>query len=81
MSLEIRITPYMMYGLVALRYIILPTNLLNSVGSTFDPSSSMLNFNLVITSFGDALQLAKLNLFKIPFAYLDCDINIPLSDC
>ena len=49
MNLEIRLTPYMMSSLVAVKYIGLPTSLLNIVGSTVDPSSSLLKFKLVIT--------------------------------
>ena len=79
MNLEIRLTPYMMYGLVVVKYIRLPTILLNSVGSTVDPSSSLLNFKPVIIGVGDVLQLDILNIFKNSLAYLDCDINIPLS--
>ena len=81
MNLEIRLTPYMMSGLVAVKYIRLPTSLLNKVGSTADPSSSLLNFKLVITSVGVVLQLYILNLFKNALAYFDCDIQISLSHC
>ena len=57
MNLEIKLTPDMMCGLVAVKYIRLPTNLLNSIGSTVDPSSSLLNFKPVITGVGDDFQL------------------------
>ena len=80
MNLEIILTPYMMSGIVAVKYIRLPTSILNSVGSTVGPSSSLLNFKLVITGVGDVLQLEILNIFKTSLAYLDGDINIPLSD-
>ena len=80
-NIEIRITPYMMSGLVAVKYIRLPTSLLNIIGSTVDPSSSLLNFKPVITGVGAVLQLDMLNLFKTSLAYLDYDIKIPLSDC
>ena len=78
MILEIRITPYMMSSLIAVKYIRLPTSLLNSVGSTVDPSSSLLNFKSVITGVWAVLQLDMLNIFKTSLSYLDCDINIPL---
>ena len=77
-NLEIILTPYMMYGLVAVKYIRLPTNLLNNVGSIIDPSSSLLNFKHVITSVGATLQLDILNLFKTALAYFDLDIKTPL---
>ena len=79
-NLEIKLTPYMMFGLVVVKYIRIPTSLLNSVGSTVDPSSSLLNFNHVISFVGDELQLEILNLFKTVLSYLDCDIKIPLSN-
>ena len=81
MNIEIRLNPYMMSSLVDVKYIRLPTYLLNSVGSTVDPSSSLLNFKPVITSVGVFFQLDMLNLFETSLAYLDCDIKIPLSDC
>ena len=65
MNLEIRLTPYIMSGLVAVKYIRLPTSLLNNVASTVDPSSSLLNFKPVITSIGVDLQLEILNIFKM----------------
>ena len=81
MNLEIRLTPYMMFGLVAVKYIRLLTSLLNSVGLTVDPSSSLLNFKPVITGVGAVLQLDMLNIFKISLAYFDYDIKIPLPYC
>ena len=80
MNLEIRLTPYMMFGLVIVKYIRMPTTLLNNVGSIVDPSSSLLNFKLVITGVGDDLQLDILNIFKTVLACLACDIEIPLSN-
>ena len=80
-NLEIRLTPYIMSGLVVVKYIRLPTSLLNSVGSTVDPSSSLLNFKHVITGIEAVLKLDMLNLFKTSLAYLDYDIKIPLLDC
>ena len=65
MNLEIRHTPYMMSDLVVVKYIRLPTSLLNNVGSTVDPSSSLLNFKLVITRFRAVLQLEILNFLKL----------------
>ena len=71
MNLEIRLTPYIMSVLVAVKYIRLPTTLLNRVGSTVDPSSSLLNFKPVISGVGARLQLDILNLFKTSLSYLD----------
>ena len=75
MNLEIRLTPYVMSGLVAIKYIRLPTSILNSIGSIVDPSSSLLNFKLVITGVGAVLQLDMLNIFKTSLAYFDYDIK------
>ena len=80
MNLEIKLTPYIMSGLVDVKYIRLPTSLLNSIGSIVDRSSSLLGFKPVITSVGGILQLDMLNLFKTLLAYLDYDIKIPLSN-
>ena len=80
MNLEIRLTPYIMSGFVVVKYKRLPTSLLNSVGYTLDPSSSLLNFKPVIIGVGDDLQLDILNIFKTVLAYFECDIKIPLSD-
>ena len=73
MNLEISLTPYMMSCLVTIEYTRLP--------NTVDPSSSLLNFKPVIIGVGAILQLDILNIFKTSHAYLDYDINIPLSDC
>ena len=81
MNLEIRLTPYMMSSLVAVKYIRLPTSLLNNVVSIVDLSSSLLNFKTVITSVGAVLQLDMLNIFKTSPTYFNCNIKIPLSDC
>ena len=81
MKLEFRLTPYIMSGIVAIKYIRLPASLLNSVGSIVDPSSSLLNFQPVLTGVGDVLQLDMLNIFKTSLTYLDRDIKIPLSYC
>ena len=78
MNLEIKLTPYIISGLVTVRYIRLPTSLLNSVGSTLDPLSSLLNFNPIMTSVGVAFEFIILNLFNISCAYLDYEINIPV---
>ena len=80
MNLEIKLTPYIMYGIVSVKYIRLPTSLLNNIGFTVDPSSSLLNFSHVITGVEATLQLDILYLFKTALAYFDCDMNIPLSD-
>jgi hypothetical protein len=77
MNLEMRLTPYIISGLVVVKYIRLPTNLLNIVGSTLDPSSSLFNFNHVMTGVGATLEFIILTLFNISCAYLDCEINIP----
>ena len=68
MNLEIRLTPYMMSGLLVVKYIRLPTSLLNIIGSRVDPSSSLLSFKPGITGVGDALHFDILNLFKIVLA-------------
>ena len=68
MNLEIILTPYMMFGLVAIKYMRLPTSLLKIVGSIIDPSSSLHNFKLVITGVVVVLQLDILNLFIIALA-------------
>ena len=78
MNIEIKLTPYMMSRLVVVKYIRLPTILLNNVGSTVDPSSSLINFKHVITSVGVVFQLSILNIFKTTLAYFDCGMNIPL---
>ena len=81
MNIEIRLTPYMMYGLVDVKYVRIPTRLLNSVGYTIDPTSSLINFEHVITGVGVVLQLEMLSIFKTSLAYFVYDIKIPLSDC
>ena len=80
MSIEIRLSLYIMFVHVTVKHIRLPTILLINIGSTVDPSSSLLNFKPDITGVGDVLQLDILNLFKTTHAYFDCDIKIPLSD-
>ena len=79
MNLEIGLTPYMMSSLVIVKYIRIPTRLLNNVGSIVYPLSSLLGFKHVITGVVAALKFDILNIFKIVFAYLDCDMKIPLS--
>ena len=81
LNLEIILAPYIMSGRVAVKYIRLPTSLLNNIGSTVDPSSSLLNFKIVITGVGVVLQLDMLNLFKTSLSYFVCDIKISLLDC
>jgi hypothetical protein len=73
-NLEIKLTPYILSGLVVVRYIKLPSSLLNIVESTLDPSSYLLNFNAVMTGVGATLEFIMFNLFKISCAYLDCEI-------
>jgi hypothetical protein len=80
MNLEIILTPYIISGPVSIRYIRLPTSILNSVGSTLDPLSSLLNFNLVMTGVGADFEFIILNIFIISCTYLDCQINIPFLD-
>ena len=69
MNIVIKLNPYMMSGLVVVKYIRLPTSFLNNAGSTVDPSSSLLNFKPVITGVGAILQLDILNLFKTTLAF------------
>ena len=80
MNLEIRLTPYIIWGLVIFRYIILPTRLVNSVGSTLDPLSFLLNFNHFMIGVGDAFEFIILNLFNISRTYLEFEINILVLD-
>jgi hypothetical protein len=80
MNLDIRLTPYIISDIFSIRYIILPTILLNNAGSTLDPLSSLLNFNLVMTGVGTSLEFIILNLFRISYAYFDYEINIPILD-
>ena len=79
MNMEIKLTPYIISGLVAVRYMRLPTNLLNRVGLTSDPSSSLLNFVLVATGVGTGFQLSILNLFGKSLAYLFWQIKFFFS--
>ena len=65
---------------VDVKYIRLPTSLLNNVGCTVDPSLSLLNFKPVITGVGVLLQLEILNIFKTALLYFYCDINMPFSN-
>jgi hypothetical protein len=78
MNLEIRLTPYIISCLVVVRYITLPTSLLNSVGYTLDSLSSLLDFNPIMIGVGIAFEFIILNLFNISCAYLDYEINIPV---
>ena len=55
MNIEIMLTPYIIPSLVVVIYISFPTIILNSMGSTLDPSSSFLSFNLVMTGVGDVV--------------------------
>ena len=65
MNLEIKLTPYMMFGRVTVKYVRLSTSLLNNVGSTVDPSSSLLNFKPVNNRVGVVLQVDILIFLKI----------------
>ena len=53
----------MMSSLVDVKCIRLPTSLLNSVGSTVDPSSSLLNFKLVINGVGVLFPIRPVKYF------------------
>ena len=66
--------------LTVVRYIRLLTSLLNSVGSTLDPLSSLLNFNTVMTGVGVDFEFTILNIFNISYAYLECEINMQVLD-
>jgi hypothetical protein len=56
-NLEIKLTAYMISGLVVVRYMRLPTNLLNDVGSTSAPLSSLLSLVPVATRCGCFLAI------------------------
>ena len=47
MNLEIKLITYIMFVLDVVRYMRLPTNLMNRVGSTLDPTSSLLRLSLL----------------------------------
>jgi hypothetical protein len=70
MNLEIKLTSYIMSGLMEVRYMRLPTNLLNRIGSTLGPTSSLVSFVPVAIGVGDGLQFIILNLFNTSMAYL-----------
>jgi hypothetical protein len=79
-NLQIGLTPYIISSIVVVRYIRLPTSVLNCVGSTFDPLSSFLNFNHVMIGVGATLEFIMVNIFKIACAYLNCEINMLVLD-
>jgi len=64
-NLEIRLATNIMYGLVAMRYVRLLTNLLKNVGYTFEPLSYLSSFALVVTGVGVALQFMVPNIFNV----------------
>ena len=70
-----------MSGLVAVKHIRSPASLLNNVGSTVDPSSSLLNFKHVITGVVAVLQINMLIFFLNTLTYFDYDMKIQISDC
>ena len=80
-NLEIKLTPCIISGLVVVRYMRLLANILNRVGLTSNPSSSLLKFVHVAAGVGTGLQLSILNLFGKSLAYLFWQIKIPFSDC
>jgi hypothetical protein len=80
MNLEISLTPYIILGLVVVRYIRWLTSLLNSVRSTLHRLYFLLNFNNVMTGVSASFEFTILNLFNISCAYLDCEITIPVLD-
>ena len=72
MNLEIRLTPYMIYGLVTVKYTRLPAILLIIVGSTIDPSSSLLDFKPFISGVGAfsltfVYNVGSFSLLRNPF--------------
>jgi hypothetical protein len=79
MNLEMRLTRNIMYYLVAVKCIRLPTSCLYKFESTLYPLSSLLNFKPVTIEVGAALQFIMLNIFKISLAYLDYEMNIHFS--
>jgi len=70
MNLLIRLTPYIKSGLVAVKYMRLPTTYLNILASTLVPSSSFDSLQPGTIGFFTELHLSMPNLFKISYAYL-----------
>lgn len=68
--MEIKLSPYMIFGLVAIKYNRLPTNFLHKDGSTIGPLSSLLNLVLVAMGLIVVLHFSILNLFRMSMAYL-----------
>jgi hypothetical protein len=64
MNLLIRLTPYIKSGLVAVKYIRLPTTCLNTLVSTLAPFSSFDNLQLETMGFFTKLLLSMPNLSK-----------------
>ena len=64
MNMELKLTIYMIFGLVALRYMGLPTNLLNNFRFASAPLSSLLSLVHVAIGVGVSLQSFILNVFR-----------------
>jgi hypothetical protein len=79
MNLEMRLTTNIMYDLVAVKCIRLPTSYLYKFESTLYHLSSLLNFKPVTIEVGATLQFIMLKIFKILLAYLDYEMNIHFS--
>ena len=77
MNLEIKLTTYIIYGHVIIRYIRLPTMLLYKVGFTLLVQSYFLSLMPIAIGIGVGLQVSIWNLFSIFATYFDWDINIP----
>ena len=69
MNMELKLTIYMIFGLVALRYMGLPTNLLNNSRFASTLLSSLLSLVHVAIGVGVSLQSFILNGFKKSNAY------------
>ena len=61
---------YIIPVLAAVRYMRRPTNLLNRVRSTLDPTSSLLSFVPIAIGVNVGLQFIILNLFNTSMTYL-----------
>ena len=65
MNLEINLTPYMIFGLVVVRYMRLPTSLLYKVGSIDGHLSTLLKVVPIAIGLSTSFLLSILDLFKI----------------
>lgn len=68
--MEIKPTSFMMFGLVVVRYIKPPTNLLYKDAATIGLLYSLLGFVPIAMGVFVGLHFFILNLFKMPMAYL-----------